>query len=38
MLCSYFPGNKQKVPATWRTGVDGIVTPVMSEDGEEIDI
>ena len=33
-----FQGNLTEIPATWRTGVDVRVTPIMTENGEEIDV
>ena len=33
-----FQGKLTEIPATWRTGVDVRVTPIMTENGEEIDV
>ncbi len=33
-----FQGKHTEVPATWRTGVDFCITPILSEDGNEINI
>ena len=37
MLCNNFQG-KGEVRATWRTGVDHSVTPILTEDGKEFDL
>jgi hypothetical protein len=36
-LCIIFQ-SKGDVPATWRTGVDLTVTPILTEDGKELDL
>jgi hypothetical protein len=33
-----FQGKHTEVPATWRTGVDFCITPILTEDGKEIDV
>ncbi len=38
VCCAIISQGKGDVPATWRTGVDHSITPILTEDGKEIDL